>query len=241
MPNHRKRPPDAEVIRLFVEGISMLEIARRFGGAIQLLLRSRHDYARLKKQHLTNRDFRLRWRKPEERQKAVEAYRQFGCLAKAAKFLNTNEHRLKALLVEEGVRILSQGEAQCGDNNPAWRGGRRQTEDGYIYVYAPEHPYAVHRTGNRKGCVLEHRLVMEKVLGRYLLPTEVVHHKNKKRSDNRPTNLELFATNAAHLAAELKGQCPKWTVDGWNRIVEGRRRCGALGRKNRRAKKDARA
>jgi hypothetical protein len=60
---------------------------------------------------------------------------------------------------------------------------------GYIYEYAPDHPLT---KGQHYRYMLQHRLVMERALGRYLEPWEQVHHKNGNRADNRPENLELW-------------------------------------------------
>lgn len=73
---------------------------------------------------------------------------------------------------------------------------------GYIYRYMPDHPQA------SNGYVLEHRLVAERKLGRYLRPEEVVHHINGIKDDNRPENIAVFAQTGEHSKhhAKLKAQ-----------------------------------
>jgi hypothetical protein len=87
------------------------------------------------------------------------------------------------------------------EKNYFWRGGFVVDDQGYILEKRPDHPGADHL-----GYVRQHRLVMEKILGRCLTPEEVVDHKNRDTSDNDPGNLELYPSNAAHLAATLAGR-----------------------------------
>ncbi len=71
----------------------------------------------------------------------------------------------------------------------SWNGGVINTR-GYKLIYVKNHPFA-RKVGGNYRYILEHRLVMEKHLGRYLKPDEIVHHKNRDRMDNRIENLEL--------------------------------------------------
>lgn len=82
-------------------------------------------------------------------------------------------------------RLKGHGFAKKAEQSHKWKGGRSLNSYGYIAVYAPDHPR------QRKGVVLEHRLVMEAHLGRILEPHEIVHHKNHDKTDNRIENLEL--------------------------------------------------
>jgi len=75
---------------------------------------------------------------------------------------------------------------------------KQKTNRGYVFLYMSEHPLS------KKNYVLEHRLVVEKFLGRYLKPEEVVHHINEIRDDNKIENLMLFKNNSEHLKFHTK-------------------------------------
>lgn len=46
--------------------------------------------------------------------------------------------------------------------------------------------------------IYEHVFVMSEMLGRSLMASEVVHHKDEDRGNNSPDNLQLFASQTEH-------------------------------------------
>ena len=86
-----------------------------------------------------------------------------------------------------------------GSKNPNWRGGRSVASNGYVLIRMPGHPLS-----DIRGYAYEHRLKAEELLGRPLLPGELIHHKNGDKQDNRPENLEVVASNAEHFLHHRK-------------------------------------
>jgi hypothetical protein len=60
---------------------------------------------------------------------------------------------------------------------------------GYLTVYEPAHPFA----NKHNGRVLEHRLIVEKGLGRYLTTNEHVDHIDQDKTNNDPSNLQVMS------------------------------------------------
>jgi hypothetical protein len=81
-----------------------------------------------------------------------------------------------------------------------WKGGKA-ISNGYVNIFVGI------EKGKRKY-ILEHRLVMEMKIGRSLLDSEIVHHINEIKSDNRIENLQIMsrAEHASHHALERTQQ-----------------------------------
>jgi len=108
----------------------------------------------------------------------------------------SEEHKRKLSESKKGRPAWNKGKSYklphlAGENNPLWKGHRRKRNDGYIESKADENSIYFVRN-------LEHRIAMEKYLGRKLRPDEIVHHKNGIRDDNQPENLQL-TTRKEHI------------------------------------------
>jgi hypothetical protein len=91
-----------------------------------------------------------------------------------------------------------------------WKGGRVITEQGYVELHLslvpPEDRALIAAEKLHKGYVREHRYVLAKKLGRPPASHESAHHRNGKRADNRPRNLELRARS--HGQGATHAECP---------------------------------
>jgi len=82
---------------------------------------------------------------------------------------------------------------RLGANHPNWAGGRLQYNQDYVRIYKPNHPFC-----DKAGYIKEHRLIVERYLGRFLKLSEHCHHRNDIRTDNHPENLMAFSSHSAH-------------------------------------------
>ncbi|MBA7481410.1 hypothetical protein ES707_16880 [subsurface metagenome] len=61
-------------------------------------------------------------------------------------------------------------------------------------LYKDKKGYLRYRDSNKPRA----RAVMERLFGHHISPGSVVHHKNRDKTDNRPSNLWVFRSQKTH-------------------------------------------
>ena len=88
--------------------------------------------------------------------------------------------------------------SKTGNKHHSWQGGRHKNH-GYKLIYMPSH----HRSDQR-GYIREHILIAEKVLGKQLPPSAIIHHANRNRSNNKKSNLVICQDQAYHKLIHMR-------------------------------------
>jgi hypothetical protein len=115
-----------------------------------------------------------------------------------------------------------------GKNSSSWNGGKFTRKDGYVEIYSPQHPRVLTRKAKMiRQYVMEHILLAESKLGRFLHDNEVVHHLNGIRNDNRIENIVVM-TRAKH-AKEHNPRVPK---NKWAHSYASCLGCGTIEKKH---------
>lgn len=154
----------------------------------------------------------------ENTEKIISLYDGKRTSNEIAEIVGVGARYVRKLAKKHNLERLHCG-AQPGKNNHQYVSGRRIDLDGYALVTAPDnHPFARKRPNRENWIIFEHRLVMEKHLGRYLLPNEVVDHIDGLTLHNEVENLRIFQKNGEHLRETISGLSKHISLSGRKNI-----------------------
>lgn len=110
-----------------------------------------------------------------------------------ARRLNMDRSTLRYNLKKQGIKSSYAQGKRPKNFVSSWFKNKTTSSYGYVLIKKRDHPLA-----DKQGYVREHRLVMEKKLGRYLTKEETIHHRNEIKHDNKIENLFLFPNDKFH-------------------------------------------
>lgn len=126
----------------------------------------------------------------------MKGYCKCGCGQKTT--IASKTHRSHGMIKGEPMQYIRGHQPKIpfrivfGSDHPLWKGGKI-LRGGYCYIHKPNHPHS-----NKQGYIAEHRLTIEKAIGKIIPDGAEPHHVNCNRSDNRNTNLVLCEDSAYH-------------------------------------------
>lgn len=113
------------------------------------------------------------------------------------------QHKAHRLGIKKDIEGFfgARSKANSGERSGNFKGYRRRSTKGYVLIYEPDHPLA-----DKRGQVMEHRLVIENALGCVLSKKFDVHHINGVKDDNRIENLCVMTHKAHTILHNKKGR-----------------------------------
>ena len=185
---------EEELQTLYASGLAAQALAKRYGVSKKTILRN------LERLGVKRRS--LRKVTPEMEAQIVEMAKQGVSISWAEMELGIEATTIRGYATKNGVKF-----------EDLYHVGFITTWNGYRMVQMPEHPGA-----DSKGYVREHVLVVEKVLGRYLMAHEAVHHKDGDKANNTPENLEVM-TRREHASHHATSGDTGWAKYHSNRKI----------------------
>lgn len=174
------------VIAQYLDGSSILSLANQEGCCLPTI-----------RNMLSRRNIKIRPRgnvakslSSELREQLVAGYNSGMSQIELALKYKVGQSSISRALLSSGVKMRLVGAAASGFKRC---GGRVQLGPYISVLVSRDSPFASMR--NSGGYVYEHRLVMAEHLGRPLLSTETVHHKDGDKHNNVIENLELRQGN----------------------------------------------
>lgn len=122
----------------------------------------------------------------------VREYRLLPSVNHVAQIIGCSPTTVSKYVRAAGIDLDSTRTQFKASQKAVWK--KMFNKSGYVvwYAYVPGSGSGQPRGRGVYTQILEHRLVMEKALGRALARQEIVHHKNGRKDDNRLENLELW-------------------------------------------------